>query len=112
MVTWVNGIVVCRICWFAVLAKKSVIWLSIPRISFGPALLKLLSRSWTPAPPLELKLTVGAEGPELSPKTDGIVIVSVPDNRSELPTWTPPPSEAVIVKVTGLETGVTWTLDG
>src|SRR5258708_28934977 len=73
MVTCVNGMVVCRICWLAVLAKKSVIWLSMPRISFGPALLKLLKRS-PPPPVVVVNATVGAAGPGLLPHGDGVGI--------------------------------------
>src|SRR5258708_29238989 len=71
MVTCVNGMVVCRICWFAVLAKKSVIWLSMPRISFGPALLKLLKRS-PPPPVVVVNDTVGAAGPGVVPDGGGV----------------------------------------
>src|SRR5258708_37509662 len=70
MVTCVNGMVVCRICWFAVLAKKSVIWLSMPRISFGPALLKLLKRS-PPPPVVVVNDTVGAAGAGVRPDRGG-----------------------------------------
>src|SRR5258708_21733655 len=70
MVACVNGMVVCRICWFAVLAKKSVIWLSMPRISFGPALLKLLKRS-PPPPVVVVNDTVGAAGPVVAPHGGG-----------------------------------------
>src|SRR5260370_2288289 len=66
MVTCVNGMVVCRICWLAVLAKKSVIWLGMPRVSFGPALLKLLKRS-PPPPVLVVNATVGAASPAVAP---------------------------------------------
>src|SRR5260370_39280522 len=71
MVTCVNGMVVCRICWFAVLAKKSVIWLSMPRISFGPALLKLLKRS-PPPPVVVVNDTVGAAGAGRVPRGGGV----------------------------------------
>src|SRR5260370_16978775 len=71
MVAWVNGMVVCRICWLAVLAKKSVIWVSMPRISFGPALLKLLKRS-PPPPVVVVNATVGAAGPGRVANGDGV----------------------------------------
>src|SRR6266849_3623449 len=45
IVRCVNGIVVFRICWLAMLVRKFMTWLSIPMISLGPALLKLLSGS-------------------------------------------------------------------
>src|SRR6266852_4911416 len=44
IVRCVNGIVVFRICWLAMLVRKFMTWLSIPMISLGPALLKLLTR--------------------------------------------------------------------
>src|SRR5260370_19286934 len=101
MVTCVNGMVVCRICWFAVLAKKSVSWLCMPGIAFGSALLKLLKRS-APPPVVVVNDTVGAAGPVLVPNGDGMVIKRVADARLVPLTWMPEPIVAVTVNVIGL----------
>ena len=112
MVTCVNGIVVCKICWLAMLVRKSVIWLSMPRISLGPALLKPLSRSDVPPPAVVVKEIWGTVGPELVPNGEGMVMVSVADARFDDPIWIPPPTVAVMVKVAPLNVGVTCTLEG
>src|SRR5258708_24704101 len=101
MVTCVNGMVVCRICWLAGLAKKSVIWVSMARISFGPALLKLLKRS-PPPPVVVVNATVGAAGPVLVPNGDGMVIKRVAEARLVPLTWMPEPIVAVTENVIGL----------
>src|SRR5260221_3473270 len=113
MVTWVNGMVVWRTCWLATLVRKSVIWLSMPRISFGPALVKLFSRL-APPPRLVLKATCTAGGPEASPKRFGMVMVSVADApfMSDPPTFTPGWMLATIGIVTGVVEAVRWTFDG
>src|SRR5712692_6227236 len=65
IVRCVNGIVVFRICWLAMLVRKFMTWLSIPMISLGPALLKLLTRlvmppltTCRPTPTVAVRLTV------------------------------------------------------
>src|SRR6266542_6656707 len=95
------------------LVKKSVIWLNMPRISFGPALLKLLRRS-APPPRLVLNSTCGLAGPELAPKGVGMVILSVAVARVVPPIFTPSLTSAVMLMISGLgrKDAVTWTLEG
>src|SRR5690348_7955131 len=93
------------------LAKKSPICPSMPRISFGPALVKPFKRL-APPPRLDVKEIDGTVGPEDVPNGDGMVIVRVADARLLLPICTPPPMEATTVMVSALNVGVTSTFEG
>src|SRR5256886_2868537 len=74
----------------------------MPRISFGPALLKFLSRS-RPGAEVLLKSTPGTLGP-LSPKTEGNVSVRTPDSRALLlVTLTPVPISTLMLIGPGVD---------